>query len=87
MANQYQSSALVEQVRLHGEMLAKLTAIVDQDHEDLEELKRDTAVIAKVVAARETRETVKADIKSKIISIGIPLAASLVGVLAGHFIR
>lgn len=87
MPNQYQSSALVEQVRLHGEMLAKLTAIVDQDHEDLEELKRDTAVIAKVVAARETRETVKSDIKSKIIAVGIPLAASILGVLAGHFIH
>lgn len=78
--------ALREQVRMHGEMLAKLTTIVDQDHEDLHELKVSTAVIAKAVEAREAREQVKTDIRLKIREVAVPLTCSIIGILAGHFL-
>lgn len=78
---------LAEQVRVQGEMLARLTVIVEEDHKDLDELKHSTEIIAKAVAAQEARETVKADIKSKILYVGLPFATTIVGALAGHFIR
>jgi hypothetical protein len=78
---------LAEQVRVQGEMLARLTVIVEEDHKDLDELKHSTEIIARAVAAQETRDTVKADIKSKVLYIGVPLSCTLVGVLAGHLIH
>lgn len=78
---------LAEQLRVQGEMLARLTVIVEEDHKDLDELKKSTELLAKVVAARETTETFKANIKSRLFNFGVPLAASIVGGLVGHFIR
>lgn len=86
MANQYANATISEQVRIHGEMLARLTALVEQDHEDLKELKQSVAIIAKADAARETRELTQAGFKAKIREVIVPLLAALIGVLASHFL-
>jgi len=86
MPNQQQMT-LTEQVRLHGELLARLATLVEEDRKDLEELKKSTELLAKVVAERETKESLHADIRARILTIGVPLVTSAGGVLLGHFLR
>lgn len=86
MANQYANASLTEQVRVQGEMLARLTAIVEQDHTDLVDLKKSTGIIAKAVARQEERETFTTNLKSRILNVVVPFAAVIIGALADHFI-
>lgn len=72
-----------EQIRVQGEMLARLTAIVEQDHEDLHELRDSTKIIAEAEARREARDEVRA----KVLMIGLPFATTAVGALIGHLIH
>lgn len=83
MANPSVSNAILqEQVRVHGEMLARLTVLVEEDHKDLGELKDSVVVIAKAVAAEETRDAFKA----RLINIVLPILTTLGGVIIGHFL-
>lgn len=82
-----QQMTLTEQVRNHGELLAKLTVLVEEDHKDLDELKKSTEIIAKAVQERETREQMKSDAKARLLMFGVPVATTVAGVIAGHFIR
>lgn len=83
MANQNSNATISELVRQHGETLARITTIVEQDHEDLEALKKSTEIIAKAVARQEGQDA----FWTRFWNFAIPITAALVGALAGHFIR
>lgn len=87
MANQYVSGSLGELVRVQGEQLARLTVLVEEDHRDLQELEHSVSIIAEAVARSKTLEQSADALKSRVLLIVIPLVSTLVGALAGHFIR
>lgn len=82
MANQYSNNSLGELVRVQGEQLARLTVIVDRHDDDLHEQKESIDLIAKAVARRETRD----EFWTKILIFGLPIATTLVGAFASHFL-
>lgn len=83
MPNQYTHNAsLTEQVRIHGEMLARLTVLVEEDHKDLGALSDAVGIIAKAMAAEETREAFKV----RLIALIVPVLTSVGGILIGHFL-
>ena len=83
MANQYQNATLTEKVMQHGEMLVRLTTIVDRHDKKLDEQDESIDVIAKAVA----RQQMRSEFWDKFVKIVLPIATTIAGVIAGHFIR
>lgn len=88
------NNTLAAQVQQHGEMLVRLTMLVEQDRNDLNELTHAVEIIAKAVAHDEAVKETKATLReraeatrAKILMIVVPLAAALVGGLAGHILH
>ncbi len=82
-ASSAQNSIMATQVREHGEILARLVYIVEEDHKDLDELKKAVEIIAKSVARQEEKDVRRA----RMIDTAKILAAALISGVAGHFIH
>ena len=94
MATAQNNGTLAAQVAAHGELLARLTVIVEQDHEDLRDIKGAVKIIAEAVAREETLKEAQATlrtraeaVRSKILNVIVPLACAVTGGLIGHLVH
>lgn len=81
MANQFSNATITDQVRQHGEQLAKLTVLVERHDDDINDIKESTSLVATAVDRLVTRD----EFRSRFLNIVIPLLASGMGALIGHF--